>query len=100
MKSKNLKITLIILITTVGTVGFYALFLYSPYSNERVTDNWSRAKLCDNEAIMYLADFYEKQGSNDSYTEVLKLGASCKNQWAIDYLHSLKTEKKGHVGQH
>lgn len=72
----------------------YLLFFYSPYSEEHLKDAWVKAKHCDGEALLYLADYYEKRNDPAEYEDVIQVGAKCGKPWAKDLLDYIAKQKR------
>ena len=70
------------------SVGFFVIifgvaccsFLYNPYGEDEIKAAKHKAQRCDNEAISYLGDFYEKRGLEGELRDLLQLSQECSQR--------------------
>lgn len=86
----------LILLFAAGIVipVMYLLFFYSPYSDERLQNAWIEVQHCDDDALLYLADYYEKRNDLTEYKNVMQAGARCGKPWAKDLLDYMAKQKR------
>ncbi len=73
-------------------IFLFALLLFSyflwiwisddPYSSEKIQEKWHAAYACNNEAIDYLGDYYEKIGEEEKLRGLIKMQAACRSDAA------------------
>jgi hypothetical protein len=83
-----------IAIFVVLVVGVYFVFFYTPYSEKKLAKAWVLANSCDDDALHYLADYYEKRNDLTKYQHVIQIGADCGKSWASDFLKYLKKQPR------